>query len=374
MANYALTVTPKFTPFTYDELVKPVEAYQKVYDAYNEKYDEIEDEISRYKNLEQSDPEAYSRYADYVNKLQTERDSLMKKGLSTDTRRNFSDLRRQYSEQIVPLTEAEKRKKELVKNYEDMKKTNPTLLTDVDPREIKLSQLIENPNMGFESYSGNLLQSQMENQMSALADDILSNPVKWMGATMKQHYGFTYDEVVRALKNPYDQKSTNIINKLANKVFESSGILNWNTSDDVKQSAYNWAMQGAMKGVGKDILSEDFYAREEERRRTVEENSSGSTLTGFSLSSAPAVASSLNSYLPAPPSNTRYKVNEAQYNELVSVMQKYVMKIDNAGKIVNWGTCPQEARNIVSGMITTVLTPLEKGSNNNGDLDDTTIE
>ena len=255
MANYALTVTPKFTPFTYDELVKPVEAYQKVNDAYNDKYDEVEDEISKYKNLEQSDPEAYSRYADYVNKLQTERDSLMKKGLSTDTRRNFSDLRKQYSEQIVPLTEAEKRKKELVKNYEDMKKTNPTLLTDIDPREIKLSQLIENPNMGFESYSGNLLQAQMENQMSALADDILSNPVKWMGATMKQHYGFTYDEVVRALKNPYDQKSTNIINQLANKVFESSGILNWNTSDDVKQNAYNWAMQGAMKGVGKDTLS-----------------------------------------------------------------------------------------------------------------------
>lgn len=374
MANYALTVTPKFTPFTYDELVKPVEAYQKVYDTYNEKYDEIEDEISRYKNLEQSDPEAYSRYADYVNKLQTERDSLMKKGLSTDTRRNFSDLRRQYSEQIVPLTEAEKRKKELVKNYEDMKKTNPTLLTDVDPREIKLSQLIENPNMGFESYSGNLLQAQMENQMSALADDILSNPVKWMGATMKQHYGFTYDEAVKALKNPYDQKSTNIINQLANKVFENSGISNWNTSDDVKQSAYNWAMQGAMKGVGKDIISEDFYAREKERKRTLEESRSGGTLTGFSLSSAPAVASSLNSYLPAPPSTASYKVNEATYKDLVSVMQKYDMKIDNAGKIVKSGNCPPEAINVISGMITNVLTPHEKGSNNNGDLDDSTIE
>ena len=374
MANYALTVTPKFTPFTYDELVKPVEAYQKVYDAYNEKYDEIEDEISKYKNLEQSDPGAYSRYADYVNKLQTERDSLMKKGLSTDTRRNFSDLRRQYSEQIVPLTEAEKRKKELVKNYEDMKKTNPTLLTDVDPREIKLSQLIENPNMGFESYSGNLLQAQMENQMSALADDILSNPVKWMGATMKQHYGFTYDEVVKALKNPYDQKSTNIINHLANKVFESSGILNWNTSDDVKQKAYNWAMQGAMKGVGKDIISEDFYAREKERRRTLEEKDSRRTLTGFSLSSAPAVASSLNSYLPAPPSTASYKVNGAHYNQLVKMMKDYNMKITNAGQIDDWGKCPPEAQTVISGMITNVLTPLGKSSNNNVDLNDATIE
>ena len=369
MANYALTVNPKFTPFTYDELVKPVEAYQKVYDAYNDKYDEVEDEISKYKNLEQSDPEAYSRYADYVNKLQTERDSLMKKGLSTDRRRNFSDVRKQYSEQIVPLTEAEKRKKELVKNYEDMKKTNPTLLTDIDPREIKLSQLIENPNMGFESYSGNLLQSQMENQMSALADDILSNPVKWMGATMKQHYGFTYDEVVRALKNPYDQKSTNIINQLANKVFESSGILNWNTSDDVKQNAYNWAMQGAMKGVGKDMISEDFYAREEERRKTVGGKSSRGTLTGFSVSSAPAVASALNSYLSAPPSTSSYTVNKAAYNDLVKMMKDYDLKIDNTGQIVDkLKKCPPEAINIISGMITTVLTPLEKGSNNNEDL------
>ena len=47
------------------------------------------------------------------------------------------------------------------------------------------------------------------------------------------------------------------------------------------------------------------------------------------------------------------------------------MKISNAGKIVTWGPCPQgKARIVVSGMITNVHTPLEKGSNNNEDLDD----
>lgn len=262
MANYALTVTPKFTPFTYDELVKPVEAYQKVYDAYNEKYDAIEDEISKYKSLEKSDLEAYARYADYVSKLQVEKDSIATKGLSSATRKNFSDLRRQYAEQIAPMTEAEKRKKELVKNYEDMKKTDPTLLTDIDPREIKLSQLIENPDMGFESYSGKLLQAQMENQMSALASEIMSNPIKWNNATMLQHYGFTRQQVLDALKNPYDTNSQNIINQFGNRVLESSGILDWNTSDEIKQNAYNWVMQGAMKGVGKDSLEADFYARQ----------------------------------------------------------------------------------------------------------------
>lgn len=375
MANYALTVTPKFTPFTYDELVKPVEAYQKVYDAYNEKYDAIEDEISKYKSLEKSDPEAYARYADYVSKLQAEKDSIAAKGLSSATRKNFSDLRRQYAEQIVPMTEAEKRKKELVKNYEDMKKTDPTLLTDIDPREIKLSQLIENPNMGFESYSGKLLQAQMENQMSALANDILSNPRKWNNATMLQHYGVSYTDVANALKNPYDPKSTNIINQLANKVFESSGILDWNTSDEIKQNAYKWAMQGAMKGIGKDVLSEDFYAREAEKRRTAEitGNNSGSTITGFTVSSAPAVASSLNSYLPAPPNTSHYTVNEQKYNELMSIMKEYGMKINNAGKVVKWGTCPSEAKDVISGMITSILTPIERNSNN-VDLNDTTIE
>ena len=133
-------------------------------------------------------------------------------------------------------------------------------------------------------------------------------------------------------------------------------------------------MQGAMKGVGKDIISEDFYAREKERRRTLEEKSSGKTLTGFSLSSAPAVASSLNSYLPAPPSTASYKVNGAHYNKLVKMMEDYNMKITNAGQIDDWGKCPPEAQTVISGMITNVLTPLGKGSNNNVDLNDTTIE
>jgi len=376
MANYALTVTPKFTPFTYDELVKPIEAYQKVYDAYNEKYDAIEDEISKYKSLEQSDPEAYARYADYVSRLQAEKDNIATRGLSSATRKNFSDLRRQYAEQIVPMTEAEKRKKELVKSYEDMKKTDPTILTDIDPREIKLSQLIENPDMGFESYSGKLLQAQMENQMAALANEILSNPRKWNNATMLQHYGVSYTDVANALKNPYNPESTDIINQLANKVFESSGILDWNTSDEVKQNAYKWAMQGAMKGVGKDVLSEDFYAREAEKRRTDEMTGNGTngTATGFSVASAPAVASALNSYSSAPKSTSSYTVDATAYNDLLEAMQKYHFKINNAGKIT-WNSdypCSEVQKRVIAGMVTKVVTPVQR--NNNVDLNDSTIE
>ena len=97
--------------------------------------------------------------------------------------------------------------------------------------------------------------------------------------------------------------------------------------------------------------------------------SSRGTFTRFSVSSAPAVASSLNSYLSAPPSTSSYTVNKAAYNELVSTMKAYDMKIDKTGSIVQLGTCPPESINTVSGMITTVLTPLEKGSNNNVDLE-----
>lgn len=51
-------------------------------------------------------------------------------------------------------------------------------------------------------------------------------------------------------------------------------------------------------------------------------------------------------------------------------MKDYDLKIDNTGQIVDKSKkCPPEAINIISGMITTVLTPLEKGSNNNVDLE-----
>lgn len=262
MANYALTVTPKFTPFTYDELIKPIETYQKVYDAYNEKYDAIEDEIAKWKALEKTDPAAYERYAQYNENLQRERDALLKNGLSANSRNAFSALRRQYASDIVPMNEAETRQKELIKRYEEAKLKDPTLLTDIDPRNLKISDLIENPNASFESYSGKLLQGQMENQMAALATEIRNKPVKWKSATLKQHYGFTRDEVLEALDNPYDPNSQNIINQIANSVLESSGILDWNTDDATKQQAYNWVMQGAMKGVGKDVVEADYYARQ----------------------------------------------------------------------------------------------------------------
>ena len=370
MANYALTVTPKFTPFTYDELVKPVEAYQKVYDAYNEKYDAIEDEISKYKSLEKSDPEAYARYADYVSKLQAEKDSIAAKGLSSATRKNFSDLRRQYAEQIVPMTEAETRQKELIKRYEEAKLKDPTLLTDIDPRTLKISDLMENPNASFESYSGKLLQSQMENQMSALATEIRDQPRKWNNASLIQHYGVSRDEVLAAFDTPYDPKSQKVINQIANSVLESSGILNWNTDDATKQQAYNWIMQGAMKGVGKDVVTEDFYAREAERRRTNEATgSSSSTITGFTVASAPAVASYLNSNSNTlPPSNSNYKVNESVYNALRDKMAYYGIQIDNAGKVKKWGTCPEESKNVISGMIASVITPVEQSSDNGGSV------
>ena len=71
----------------------------------------------------------------------------------------------------------------------------------------------------------------------------------------------------------------------------------------------------------------------------------------------------------APPSTASYKVNVAQYNELVKMMQDYGMKITNAGQIDNWGKCPPEAKTVISGMITNILTPLGKSSNNDGDLE-----
>ena len=93
MANYALTVTPKFTPFTYDELIKPIETYQKVYDTYDATYEKALEDASKFASLNaETDPEAYQRYQNYLQNIQNQRDVLFRTGLSNDSRRGFQNL------------------------------------------------------------------------------------------------------------------------------------------------------------------------------------------------------------------------------------------------------------------------------------------
>lgn len=268
MANYALTVNPQFTPFTYDQLVKPVQAYQEVYDKYSNDLNSLQEKSASLEKLALSaqDQDTYLKYKSYADEVNRQIESLSKNGLSSSTRTGFQNVRKQYNTEITPIEEAIKTREELIKRQQSIYDKDETALFDRDASQIKLSDIMANPTMDFQHYSGLKLRSQMEASMKAFADE-LNGPMKNVGnAQLKAHYGFTREEINAALQNPYDPNSQNVINKIANQILEGSGILSWDTGNEesnkaLQDQAYNYIMQGAYAGIGKDQLVENYNAR-----------------------------------------------------------------------------------------------------------------
>lgn len=111
----AITVTPKYKPFTYEELVKPLEGYWKDYDAQEET---LQKELTNIAALEpliydasigsnEANAEYIKQYKDYVKSLQDLTNKLHTEGFDRRTQgRDLLAIQKNYRSQMLPLTEA----------------------------------------------------------------------------------------------------------------------------------------------------------------------------------------------------------------------------------------------------------------------------
>lgn len=111
----AITVTSKYKPFTYEELVKPLEGYWKDYDVQEET---LQKELTNIAALEpliydasigsnEANAEYIKQYKDYVKSLQDLTDKLHTEGFDRRTQgRDLLAIQKNYRSQMLPLTEA----------------------------------------------------------------------------------------------------------------------------------------------------------------------------------------------------------------------------------------------------------------------------
>lgn len=124
----AITVTSKYKPFTYDELVKPLEGYWKEYDQQENALAKLKTDASALKNYLESLPKVqgadgqmvysaedqklvnqYNNYLSAIDNLSTE---IASSGLTQNAKRYIKDLPIIYNDQIAPIATAiEKRGK-----------------------------------------------------------------------------------------------------------------------------------------------------------------------------------------------------------------------------------------------------------------------
>lgn len=255
MANFSFVSGAKFRPFSYSEMLAPLQqattAQMQIEDAYGELGTKA-DVFDKMAN-EQTDPQAYAMYKQYSNDLAKQAESLAKQGLTPASRQGLIDMKRRYSSEIVPIEQAYKRRQELVDEQRKLQAQDSTLLFDRPASTLSLDELISNPALSPQSYSGALLSKQVGTAAQNLAKEVRENPRKWRTILGNQYYetimqkGFRPEEIMQAVQN--NPEASPILQGIVEDAVGSSGIKNWN-DENILNRAYDYARQGLWNAVG----------------------------------------------------------------------------------------------------------------------------
>lgn len=246
MPNFSFVSNAKFRPFNYNELIQPLQAYTQEYNTIQEGMGELGAKAGIFERManEQTDPQAYAIYKQYANDLAAQAESLAKQGLTPASRQGLIDMKRRYSSEIVPIEQAYKRRQELIDEQRKLQAQDSTLLFDRPASTLSLDELIANPALSPQSYSGALLSKQVGTAAQNLAKKVRENPRKW-GTIMQR--GFKPDEILQAVQN--NPKASPILQGIVEDAIGSSGIRNWN-DENILNRAYEYARQGLWSAVG----------------------------------------------------------------------------------------------------------------------------
>lgn len=115
----AITVTSKYKPFTYEELVRPLEGYWEKYDKAEEDLAKLETDTAVLQSVIDSMPdgEEKTKYTNYLSSLNYQAEALASQGLTRDNRNALRNLKTQYSSLIPRLSLAEEARRKDLASY-----------------------------------------------------------------------------------------------------------------------------------------------------------------------------------------------------------------------------------------------------------------
>ena len=129
----AITVTPKYKPFTYDELVKPLEGYWKDYDEAEEELNTLQNDISKVKAIIETAPEndpVRIQALDLYKQLQTEADRLSTEGYTSRGKKARLDLKNTYNSLIPRILDAEEAVRKDRNSYAALKRSGHYIMAN----------------------------------------------------------------------------------------------------------------------------------------------------------------------------------------------------------------------------------------------------
>lgn len=253
--NYSLVANTQFKARNFDDMIRPYAMYTQEYRAQEDAIADLATKADVWAGLanEQTDPVAYAQYTNYANALKDQAAVIADRGLNPSSRQAMLNLKRRYSSEIVPIEQAYTARKAQAEEQRKALLQNPTLMMSRRADTTSLDRYMENPNLGYESYSGALLTQQVGQAAAAIAKNLRNygrgESLDGFTRTWLQRHGYTAAEVAFAINHPNDPRASGVLNTIVNNVMADSGMADWADNKTLNQ-AYNYARQGLWQAVG----------------------------------------------------------------------------------------------------------------------------
>lgn len=203
-----LTLTSKFRPFTYDEMVKPLIQYKEVYDKIEQDYSNLAAQTEMWKDMvnQENSPEAYALYKSYSDQLNAAVDDFSR-GMNLSNRRALMRMKRDYAKNITPIALAGAAMKESKKYRQDVLAKDNSAIFKSTPTS--LDDFLHGKTPDETYVSGDKIITRTAAKAEAVAKAMFSDP-QFKQVLGKQKYqvmqanGATPEELFKAISQDPD--------------------------------------------------------------------------------------------------------------------------------------------------------------------------
>lgn len=279
MANFYLDIKSDFKPYTFEEMLKPVALEDAYHKQLEEEYALLDSQLSSamtpkdakpldptrglLSTLEGSplDQDSYDIIDLYKDDLQEASNSLIRDGLNPYSRGVFNNLRKRYSDEILPISAAYNNRIAKATALQNLVEKDPTFVAEYNPMNYSLSEYIDNPALnhgrGFSKKDlTDTVKTFAESFAKADTSALAKYGVKIPGHTMTSYRkGFTPQEIEEARQiyyaggNSQNPRVQALIEMVRNAV-KTTTADEWQDGGRGKREAEEAAWQGAYASLG----------------------------------------------------------------------------------------------------------------------------